>query len=394
MTLGCARCHDHKYDPFTQKEFYQVFAYFNNVPERGKAFKYGNSPPVIPAPTAGAGRDAAGARPETRAMPRGAWPRSMPEIAPAQREMGAIPGGRMHDWAPSRGLIAHLPLAGDLSRRAAARSAAPGKVHRSDGERPRIGGTATGSRHRAFLERRRCRSTPRAGVDTRRAFDGKRYVEAGNVANFGFFDAFTLAAWIYPTAATGAIVSRAQDEPEGQGFALYLKDGNLHASMVQRWLDDGARVESESAVPLNQLVPRHAHLRRHAPGERYPHLSERPTTAAKGRSGRPQPIVRRETAAARRRGAGSGKPLPGLDRGRARLSYGLATGRCGRARAAWNPAGAGGHGSGATLARGRRTNCAGASWNSTRPKPCAAELERACCDFARSANNWYARSRP
>ena len=51
LTLGCARCHDHKYDPFTQKEFYQVFAYFNNVPELGRAMKYGNSPPLVPAPT-------------------------------------------------------------------------------------------------------------------------------------------------------------------------------------------------------------------------------------------------------------------------------------------------------------------------------------------------------
>src|SRR5690349_18368041 len=50
VTLGCARCHNHKYDPFTQKEFYQMFAYFNQVPERGNAFKYGNSPPFVTAP--------------------------------------------------------------------------------------------------------------------------------------------------------------------------------------------------------------------------------------------------------------------------------------------------------------------------------------------------------
>jgi hypothetical protein len=51
LTVGCARCHDHKYDPIAQKEFYQLFAYFDNIPERGNAQKYGNSPPFIKAPT-------------------------------------------------------------------------------------------------------------------------------------------------------------------------------------------------------------------------------------------------------------------------------------------------------------------------------------------------------
>jgi len=35
LTLGCAVCHEHKFDPFTQKDFYQFFAYFNNIAEKG-----------------------------------------------------------------------------------------------------------------------------------------------------------------------------------------------------------------------------------------------------------------------------------------------------------------------------------------------------------------------
>ena len=50
LTLGCCRCHDHKYDPFSQRDFYGLFAYFNNTPERG-VYRGNGSPPLIKVPT-------------------------------------------------------------------------------------------------------------------------------------------------------------------------------------------------------------------------------------------------------------------------------------------------------------------------------------------------------
>ncbi len=50
LTMGCARCHDHKFDPISQKDFYRFFAFFNNVPERGLSGSQGNSTPVLKIP--------------------------------------------------------------------------------------------------------------------------------------------------------------------------------------------------------------------------------------------------------------------------------------------------------------------------------------------------------
>ena len=50
LTLTCSRCHDHKYDPIRQKDFYRLFAFFNNVAEAGLGPNNGNSPPFIKVP--------------------------------------------------------------------------------------------------------------------------------------------------------------------------------------------------------------------------------------------------------------------------------------------------------------------------------------------------------
>ena len=50
LTLTCSRCHNHKFDPITQKDFYRLFAFFNNIDEAGLGPNNGNSPPFIEVP--------------------------------------------------------------------------------------------------------------------------------------------------------------------------------------------------------------------------------------------------------------------------------------------------------------------------------------------------------
>ena len=52
LTMGCARCHTHKFDPISHKEFYQFFAFFNSVPEQGLDGRTGNAAPSLPLPSA------------------------------------------------------------------------------------------------------------------------------------------------------------------------------------------------------------------------------------------------------------------------------------------------------------------------------------------------------
>ena len=51
LTVACAQCHDHKYDPISQREYYGLYSFFYNVPENGLDGSKGNAAPVIKAPT-------------------------------------------------------------------------------------------------------------------------------------------------------------------------------------------------------------------------------------------------------------------------------------------------------------------------------------------------------
>src|SRR5437867_986266 len=118
LTLGCARCHDHKYDPITQREFYQVFAFFNNVPEKGRAVKIGNSPPYLITPTEEQTEQLATLEKQLAAA-KECFGKLEPQIRTAQpaweKSLSESPSLQ---WAPSAGLQAHFTFEGDLANSA------------------------------------------------------------------------------------------------------------------------------------------------------------------------------------------------------------------------------------------------------------------------------------
>ena len=53
LTAGCAVCHNHKFDPLSQKEFYELAAFFNNTTQNPMDGNVHNTPPILPVPSGG-----------------------------------------------------------------------------------------------------------------------------------------------------------------------------------------------------------------------------------------------------------------------------------------------------------------------------------------------------
>src|SRR5215813_662050 len=110
LTMGCARCHNHKYDPFTQKEYYQLYAYFNSIPEDGRAYDQGNSAPWIAAPDRDQQRRLGEMEHEidyTEAQLHALAKR----VAPARlRWEKTLSASVDRQWFPSRNLLIHFPF--------------------------------------------------------------------------------------------------------------------------------------------------------------------------------------------------------------------------------------------------------------------------------------------
>lgn len=224
LTIGCARCHDHKFDPISQREYYQFFAFFNTIPEFGRALKEGNSPPYLRTPTDAQQRRLDELEKRVASFQE-RWTELMPQIQSAQRTWEQEVAGKVNfSWTIDTGLeVVALSNSDEVFKGV---NAAQETVSLKSIDAP----TGRGAQ-----------------------FDGECFVDRGDVAKFGYFDKFTLAAWVRPTEnASGGIVSRMSDDSDSDGWALHLKDGKVQVNLVKRWLDDALRVETERPLAADR----------------------------------------------------------------------------------------------------------------------------------------------
>jgi hypothetical protein len=202
LTMGCARCHSHKFDPISHKDFYQFYAFFNNVPERGLDGRTGNAAPflLLPSPSQQQQIDALDAAIAAREKAL-----ADPVVAPLQTEWektvpAAVP------TAETAGLTAHYELDSSFS---------------DISGRYQHGRTIVGD------------PTFGAGkVGRAVSFDGDTEVSFGNVGAFDKSDAFSLAVWLRGGGNLPMAVFQKLNDAR-QGYEWILDDVVLVG--IQKW---------------------------------------------------------------------------------------------------------------------------------------------------------------
>jgi hypothetical protein len=204
LTMGCARCHSHKYDPITHKEFYQFFAFFNNIPEKGLDGRTGNAAPLMLLPSHDEEErlDAIDAKIEARELAL-----ADDRVAPLQAQWEqsltapAVP-------IETTGLTAHYELDANFSD-------ISGKYQH--------GRTVKGDP--TFEE---------GPVGRAVTFDGDTEVSFGNVGAFDTRDAFSLAVWMNGFGKQPmAVLQKLDDRQPGRGYSVRFDDVELAG--IQRW---------------------------------------------------------------------------------------------------------------------------------------------------------------
>ncbi len=221
LTLECARCHDHKFDPVSQREFYELYAFFNNIPERGLDGMFSNAGPSIPAPT-----------PEQEAQ-QFALDAAIKETEAAMQKLQPQIDAAQAIWEAERrqpieelreGLVSWWPFDENADDRLGGESKAS-----DNGGGPLLGGGFFG----------------RGAV-----FFGLNSLKAPAAGRLDRFDSFSLACWVNPQTTEGrrSLFTRMPEGVELQrGYAFQIHEGHLAFSMVH---DTTSRLDVESVGPI------------------------------------------------------------------------------------------------------------------------------------------------
>jgi hypothetical protein len=195
LTIGCARCHDHKYDPISQRDYYALFACFNNIAESGLVKEepgVNNPPPFVQLPTIEQQRrlgELSGSRQKTEA-----------DYKAVQPELNRA----MALWEPTAlASLAEITTAGRLAHLDFDRD---GFDRRSCGLDVAVSGklvSGPGVKGRAI------------------AFDATQYLELDGLPVLERTTPFTLTVWIMPgSSPQGCVVSRMNSTPDARGFEI------------------------------------------------------------------------------------------------------------------------------------------------------------------------------
>lgn len=205
LTMGCARCHTHKYDPLSHKEFYQFYAFFNSVPEKGLDGRVGNAMPYLALPT-----DEQKTKQEelNKTIQTLTDDLSDKNVQPLQEAWERKLLGKQA-VAPTKGLVAYYELDGSLSD-------ASGRY--------RHGRTLKGD------------PTFNNGMISRAiSLDGQTELSFGKLGELEHNQPFTFALWMRP--GLGKVGNYAfqqiSDEQARRGFELIFAETQLFD--IQRW---------------------------------------------------------------------------------------------------------------------------------------------------------------
>lgn len=213
LTLECARCHEHKYDPLAQQDFYRLAAFFADIDEHGL---YSHFTETAPTPALLLYEGDQATRHAQLIEQIRAQERRVDEIRTDARERFAARAG-------DEPVVAVAPLA------------------KWDFE----GLTASGDYH----------AVPgRTGQAIE--FGGDDAFACKGAGNFGRTTPFSLALWVKPARHEPRVVvahqSVAAEDSAYRGHSLMLENGRVAVSLVHFWPGNAIRVETQTQIPLHE----------------------------------------------------------------------------------------------------------------------------------------------